>query len=43
MTTRDTADAIDARLLLAMNRDPRAATIALADEVGISRNTVQAR
>ena len=43
MTTRDTADAIDARLLLAMNRDPRAATIALADEVGVSRNTVQAR
>jgi DNA-binding Lrp family transcriptional regulator len=26
-----------------MNRDPRAATIALADEVGVSRNTVQAR
>jgi DNA-binding Lrp family transcriptional regulator len=43
LTTRDTADAIDARLLLAMNRDPRAATIALADEVGVSRNTVQAR
>jgi DNA-binding Lrp family transcriptional regulator len=43
LTTRDTADAIDARLLLAMNRDPRAATTALADEVGVSRNTVQAR
>lgn len=43
MTTKDTADAIDARLLLALNRDPRAATIALADEVGVSRNTVQAR
>lgn len=43
MTTKDTADAIDARLLLALSRDPRAATIALADEVGVSRNTVQAR
>jgi len=43
LTTKDTADAIDARLLLALNRDPRAATIALADEVGVSRNTVQAR
>jgi DNA-binding Lrp family transcriptional regulator len=43
LTTKDTADAIDARLLLALSRDPRAATIALADEVGVSRNTVQAR
>ena len=43
LTTRDTADAIDARLLLALNRDPRAATITLADQVGVSRNTVQAR
>jgi DNA-binding Lrp family transcriptional regulator len=43
LTTGDTADAIDARLLLAMNRDPRAATIVLADEVGVSHNTVQAR
>jgi len=43
LPTRDTADALDAKLLLALRRDPRAATIALADEVGVSRNTVQAR
>ena len=43
LPTRGTADAMDARLLLALRRDPRAATIALADEVGVSRNTVQAR
>jgi DNA-binding Lrp family transcriptional regulator len=36
-------DQIDARLLLALTRSPRATTIALADAVGLSRNTVQAR
>jgi DNA-binding Lrp family transcriptional regulator len=41
--SRTTADAIDARLLRALTEDPRAATIALADRIGVSRNTVQAR
>ena len=36
-------DATDARILLALNDRPRATTIALADRVGLSRNTVQAR
>ena len=36
-------DAIDARLLLELSRHPRATTIALAEEVGIARNTAQAR
>lgn len=43
MTSRAVADAIDARLLLALRHEPRAATIALADRIGVSRNTVQAR
>ena len=43
MTTRAVADPIDARLLRALRRDPRATTIALAEEIGVSRNTVQAR
>ena len=36
-------DATDARLLLALNATPAATAIALASELGISRNTVQAR
>ncbi|HEX7823341.1 MAG TPA: Lrp/AsnC family transcriptional regulator [Mycobacterium sp.] len=43
MASKNTADAIDARLLQALTADPRAATIALADRTGVSRNTVQAR
>ena len=43
MSSRNTADAIDARLLQALAADPRAATIVLADRIGVSRNTVQAR
>ncbi len=43
MSSRTTADAIDARLLLALAADPRAATVALAERIGVSRNTVQAR
>jgi DNA-binding Lrp family transcriptional regulator len=43
MTSRNGADTIDARLLRALAADPRAATIALADRIGVSRNTVQAR
>lgn len=37
------ADAFDARILLALDADPRATTIALADRLGLARNTVQAR
>jgi len=37
------ADSIDARLLLALSRDPRAAIVALAQKIGVARNTVQAR
>ncbi|MDX3585879.1 Lrp/AsnC family transcriptional regulator [Streptomyces europaeiscabiei] len=36
-------DALDARILLALDADPRATTIALADRLGLARNTVQAR
>jgi len=36
-------DATDARLLLALADDPRASALALAERLGISRNTVQAR
>jgi DNA-binding Lrp family transcriptional regulator len=38
-----TVDAIDARLLLALAESPRATVLALAERVGLSRNTVQAR
>lgn len=37
------ADATDARILLALARQPRLTTVALAEELGLSRNTVQAR
>ena len=36
-------DERDARLLLALAQNPRGTVLALADEVGLSRNTVQAR
>lgn len=36
-------DATDARLLLELTEHPRATTIGLAGQVGISRNTAQAR
>jgi DNA-binding Lrp family transcriptional regulator len=36
-------DQTDARLLLALVKQPRASAIALADQTGLSRNTVQAR
>lgn len=36
-------DSIDARILGALNEDPRATVIALADKTSLSRNTVQAR
>jgi len=37
------ADPVDARLLLALTEEPRATTVALAERLGLSRNTVQAR
>jgi DNA-binding Lrp family transcriptional regulator len=43
MPNDDQLDAIDARLLLALAQQPRAAALALAQRLGISRNTVQAR
>lgn len=43
MTTETRVDALDARILKALNDDPRATVIALADKTRLSRNTVQAR
>ena len=36
-------DRTDAKILLALIDDPRATTIAIAERLGLSRNTVQAR
>lgn len=36
-------DAIDAKIIKALNKDPRATVIALAEVTKLSRNTVQAR
>jgi DNA-binding Lrp family transcriptional regulator len=36
-------DGTDLRLLLAMAKDPRRTVVALAEKLGLSRNTVQAR
>ena len=41
-TVRD-LDTVDLKLLLALADNPRATTVALADSLGLSRNTVQAR
>ncbi|QBJ97915.1 Lrp/AsnC family transcriptional regulator [Rhodococcus sp. ABRD24] len=38
-----TLDATDARLLLELSRNPRATGVELAQRLGLSRNTVQAR
>jgi DNA-binding Lrp family transcriptional regulator len=43
MPSREQLDPTDARLLLALNEVPRATTVALAEQAGLSRNTVQAR
>ncbi|ADG97784.1 transcriptional regulator, AsnC family [Segniliparus rotundus DSM 44985] len=43
MTSAEGADALDARLLTALSREPRASVIALAEQSGVSRNTVHAR
>ena len=39
----DRLDATDARLLLALSEDPRATVLALSQQLGLARNTVQAR
>ncbi|GAB6903549.1 Lrp/AsnC family transcriptional regulator [Kineosporia succinea] len=36
-------DGTDARILLALDRDPQATVVALAADTGLARNTVQAR
>ena len=43
MPNGDRADATDARILLHLADQPRATTMALADEVGIARNTAHSR
>lgn len=43
MRTDDLLDGIDARLLLALRDDPRGTVLSLAQRLGLSRNTVQAR
>lgn len=43
MPSQHRIDPTDARLLLALIARPRASAIALADQAGLSRNTVQAR
>lgn len=43
MTTTPRIDALDARILRALNEDPRATVLALAQRTHLSRNTVQAR
>ena len=43
MPTNGVIDRVDARLLLALIDEPRATVLALAQRLGLSRNTVQAR
>jgi DNA-binding Lrp family transcriptional regulator len=43
MPARNIIDRVDARLLLALADAPRATVLALAQRLGLSRNTVQAR
>ncbi|MFC5219737.1 Lrp/AsnC family transcriptional regulator [Streptomyces coerulescens] len=43
MNNQRTLDSTDARILLALAADPRATVVALAEQLGLSRNTVQAR
>ncbi|NLU73174.1 Lrp/AsnC family transcriptional regulator [Streptomyces sp. HNM0575] len=43
MTGEEPLDTVDARLLLALTEEPRAPVAALAQRLGLSRNTVQAR
>jgi DNA-binding Lrp family transcriptional regulator len=39
----EVVDAVDARLLQALREEPRATVVALAERLGLARNTVQAR
>src|SRR5829696_2625542 len=41
--TMSTLDSVDLELLAALAADPRATVVALAERLGLSRNTVQAR
>ncbi|GAA0666445.1 MULTISPECIES: Lrp/AsnC family transcriptional regulator [Streptomyces] len=43
MNSERDLDATDARILLALAASPRATVVALAERLGLSRNTVQAR
>jgi DNA-binding Lrp family transcriptional regulator len=43
MTTPRSIDGIDAGLLRTLTLSPRAATVSLAEQIGVSRNTVHAR
>lgn len=43
MNTKQSLDGTDAQILLALAADPRATVVALAERLGMSRNTVQAR
>lgn len=43
LRTMTTLDGTDARILLALINDPRQTVVAMAERLGLSRNTVQAR
>ena len=43
MTSPHGVDALDARLLLALDDDPEATVLALAERLGVARNTVHSR
>lgn len=43
LRTMSTLDQVDLELLAALSADPRATVVALAERLGLSRNTVQAR
>lgn len=43
LSNMERLDATDARILLALDRDPQATVVALAHALGLARNTVQAR
>ncbi|MFF3493301.1 Lrp/AsnC family transcriptional regulator [Streptomyces sp. NPDC002795] len=43
MNTQQRLDGTDAQILLALSAEPRATVVALAERLGLSRNTVQAR
>lgn len=43
LRSMSTLDGTDARILLALVKDPRQTVVAMAERLGLSRNTVQAR